>query len=204
MLLNNHFKYEWFLIGIKLNGSIAVRKFRVPLYIFNHRRFPSTSTHCSLSEFPSRSSVLLFYPGIHNNESYFSNTHSPCLQRREPLSTDSPLVHSGLQLYPIQYEWGKVGSSTIYSGVWGIPIHPLTIGISPISVPFHLLGGFYLVLNSTCLDMNFDQLEMLITTRCDETGASDAWILKNTSPAGPGENVPSQHSTPWVVHIFRI
>ena len=88
----------------------------------------------TLSEFPSRSSVLCLYHGCKKTKNDFSTTHSTCRQRRKSLGTDYPPVHPGITTPHNSMRMRKCRSRLQTTRrFWGIPIHPssLDLGLSP-------------------------------------------------------------------------
>ena len=118
---------EWIILNKEssLNGSITYRKFRAPPAIVSFICLPPW---CSLSESPSRSSVLLLYPGCKK-----LRVTSPLLivliiREGSHWVLSTLLFILGLRLHSIQWEWGNVGSSTSYSG-FGHPINPFPLDL---------------------------------------------------------------------------
>ena len=83
--------------------------------------------------------------------------------------------------YQIQWEWENIESSTSYSGVWGIPIHPSLAGVGSISVPPPLQGGFCLVLISTRLGITLVPFCGCLSPPCVMTRV--LWLLRLKTPA---------------------
>ena len=111
---------EWFLVGIKLYGSIAFLRFF--LSVLSHWMFHQSSSHCSLSELPL-GFLSCAEPWIFKNTNGdISTTHYPCWKKK--VIRYWLLFHSFGYYYPTQlkWKWGNVGA-TYKLDVWGIPIH---------------------------------------------------------------------------------
>ena len=84
---------EWFLVGIKLYGSIAFLRFF--LTVLSHWMFHQSSSHCSLSELPL-GFLSCAEPWIFKNTNGdISTTHYPCWKRRKLLGIGYSFIHLG-------------------------------------------------------------------------------------------------------------
>ena len=90
---------EWFLVGIKLNSLIALRKFLASPAVVGFICLPS---YCSLYESPSGFSVMRLHPGIYKNtEGGIFTNHSPDVKEGSHwVLAAFPFVH---ELWPTQF-----------------------------------------------------------------------------------------------------
>ena len=174
-----------------------LRKFRALLSVLNYRSFHQSSSHCLLSESPSRSSVLCLYPGYLRIIRMASLLFLVLVCREGNhwvwLSFNS--INQELWHHQIQWMWRNVGVTYKLLGVWDIPIHSSFIQTRPSFFPPPLYGRFYLALVSARLVMIFDSLKIPINTWCDESDALNTLVLKNIIPTLPGKNQSSSHLT---------
>ena len=122
---------------VKLYGSIVVWKFWSTLFFLSHRRFHSSSSHCSLSESLFWSSVLRLYP------EYLwilrmTSLLLVILADREGghwVLVNLTFTH-GLWSHSIQWEWANVGVTYKRLGVLSIPF-----------ISSHWNRGFFVLLH---------------------------------------------------------
>ena len=93
------------------------------------RFFHMSSSSDTLSESPSRSSVLRLYPGVSEAFCGFTSTHNPCRQRRDPLGTGYPLLHSGIMSSPNSMGARECRVTSKLLGIWGFPVNPTSLGL---------------------------------------------------------------------------
>ena len=126
---------EWFFLGIKFNGSIALRKLQTLPAVIGFFHLPPD---CSLSESPSRFSVLSLYSGYLTIR-WVTSPLLIVLAYREGSYwvLDTLLFIRGLWTHSIQWELGNLGITYTLLGVWDIPIHPSSLMLD-LSLPHFL------------------------------------------------------------------
>ena len=152
-----------------------MRKFWAPLWVSHTLSFALLPPWCTQPEFPSRSFILRLYPKIpKNTESNFSVIHSPCWQRRNPLSTCYPSVHLGL--WPTLFNRKEECRDHLQAP------HEFRVFLfnSPTLSPRQSPSSLWRIL--PCSHFNLARHELLsilvpITTWCDDSGALDYKVL---------------------------
>ena len=103
---SSNFEYEWFIVGIKLNSSIAKECFSLSCFI----QFCLSSSYCSLSESSSGSFALHLYLELQRKLRMTSPLLIFLVSREESnwVLTTLPLIR-GLWTHQIQWKCGNVG-----------------------------------------------------------------------------------------------